>query len=97
MSLTPGSTASLRLIAPGGPGTFVGEIMVMVLGSEADYIAPGAEVDVIVHPGEDLENVADLLERCDMTLDDIQVGPVYVLRNCQYADLTVIAANPVVS
>ncbi len=45
----------------------------------------GGELDVLIHPAEDLEEVQYTLdaEGSGLSLVDLQEGPVYVLRNCQ--------------
>lgn len=48
----------------------------------------GAEFDVIVSPGEDTEDLEHTLFLCDLSLEDVREGPVYVLRNCQPEQLT---------
>lgn len=79
MSFERGNEVDVILTRCGGAaGREVGRIHGIVLNA-------GGEYDVLLHPAEDVEEVAWILEEegSGLTLEDLREGPVYVLRNCQ--------------
>lgn len=77
----PGDRVWFHLRAAGpSPGRLVGEVDCIVLNA-------GSEYDLLISPAEPRDQIAEWLERCDMTLADVREGPVLVLRNCQPEDV----------
>lgn len=80
---TPGDIHSLALYAPGGPVNPdpCGYLEVIILNAgihECDCIISPAELQV--KTGSILQT-AETLKECDVDLEDLREGPVYVLRN----------------
>lgn len=81
----PGDTVDLALDAPGsGAGRSVaGTLRCIILNA-------GSEYDLMIHPAEDHGEVDWVLSECDLTLEGLREGPVYVLRNCQHEQLSLV-------
>lgn len=87
-SIQPGARLTVALMEPGGAvGREVGTVSGFVLNAGA--VRPAyREFDLILNPAEYAtedarEELDHMLFLCDLTLDDLREGPVYVLRNCQ--------------
>lgn len=85
-----GDHVLFQLRSPGGSA----ETCRVLLEVECIVLGDGQwEHDLLIHPGQladGLEDINDALVQCDMCLDDIQEGPVYVLRNCQPQDMILV-------
>lgn len=84
----PGQQVIYNLNEPGGSRPRVlGDIGCIVLNA-------GTEYDLIISPAElaDADNrecLEGMLRRCDVNLEDLREGAVYVLRNCQEHEIDV--------
>jgi hypothetical protein len=78
-----GDTVDIAINDSGPRPRTLGEVRGIVLRGNSEY-------DVMIHPGEDREDVAELLARVDVTLEDMREGAVHVLCNCQPEELTLV-------
>lgn len=80
-----GDDVVTTLIAPGGGTVDYVRGLVLHAGEH--------ELDMVIHPGEDFDRLCESFAKCDMKLEDLKEGPVYVLRNVQNADVETFGEN----
>ena len=81
--IIPGTRVEVKMFAPGGP---IPQVPVAVVQGIILNTSAGQEYDVLISPAynqspETKEHLAWIISECDMDLEEIREGPVYVLRN----------------